>query len=134
MVSSISVPELSSLQDRELAADERRVRACWAGRSVPHAHRTPEPSDRFPFRCRGCAPETALRRKANFDLDARCLAVQDNFERESALLNVTLDGKASLLFHSSNPELWAAIPSPNGRLVAIPEAGGPKNVWQIENF
>jgi len=57
-----------------------------------------------------------------------------NFGRESALLNVTLDGKASVLFNSSNPEAWAAIPSPNGRLVAIAEAGGPKNVWQVENF
>jgi Tol biopolymer transport system component len=67
--------------------------------------------------------------------DGKSLLVSwHNFERESALLHVTLDGKASVLFNSSNPEAWAAIPSPNGRLVAIAEAGGPKNVWQIENF
>jgi DNA-binding winged helix-turn-helix (wHTH) protein/Tol biopolymer transport system component len=71
----------------------------------------------------------------DWSADGKSLLVSwHNFERKSALLNVTLDGKASLLFDSSNPELWAAIPSPNGRLVAIPEAGGPKNVWQIENF
>jgi WD40 repeat protein len=57
-----------------------------------------------------------------------------DFEHESALLNVTLDGKARLLLDSSNPEPSAAIPSPNGRWVAIAEAGGPKNVWQVENF
>ena len=57
-----------------------------------------------------------------------------NFERDSALLNVALDGKASVLLKSSNPEIWAAIPSPNGHLLALAEAGGPKNVWQIENF
>ena len=57
-----------------------------------------------------------------------------NFERESALLKVTLDGKASVLINSSNPELWGAIPSPYGRFLAIAEAGGPKNVWQIQNF
>jgi len=57
-----------------------------------------------------------------------------NFERESALLNVTLDGKASLLLKSTNPEIWGAIPSPDGRWLAVAEAGGPKNVWQVENF
>jgi DNA-binding winged helix-turn-helix (wHTH) protein/Tol biopolymer transport system component len=57
-----------------------------------------------------------------------------NFERESALLKVTLDGKASVLLSSSNPEVWGAMSSPDGQLLAITEAGGPKNVWQIENF
>jgi DNA-binding winged helix-turn-helix (wHTH) protein/Tol biopolymer transport system component len=57
-----------------------------------------------------------------------------NFEEDSALLKVTLDGKTSVLLKSSNPEIWGAIPSPDGRLLAIAEAGGPKNVWQIENF
>jgi hypothetical protein len=45
-----------------------------------------------------------------------------------------LNGRATVLLKSSNPEIWAAIPSPNGRMLAIAEAGGPKNVWQIENF
>lgn len=57
-----------------------------------------------------------------------------NFERDSALLNGSLDGRATVLLKSSNPEIWHAIPSPNGRLLAIAEADGPKNVWQIENF
>jgi WD40 repeat protein len=72
---------------------------------------------------------------ANWSADGRKLLVSwHNFERESALLSVTLDGKVSVLLNSGNPEIWAAIPSPNGRLLAITEAGGPKNVWQIENF
>lgn len=67
--------------------------------------------------------------------DGKSLLVSwHNFERDSALLNVTLDGRTSLLLNSSNPEIWAAIPSPDGRFLAIAEAGGPKNVWQIENF
>jgi DNA-binding winged helix-turn-helix (wHTH) protein/Tol biopolymer transport system component len=57
-----------------------------------------------------------------------------NFERDSALLKITLDGRATVLLRSSNPEIWGAIPSPNGRFLAIAEAGGTKNVWQIENF
>jgi len=64
----------------------------------------------------------------------RLLVSWHNFEQESALLNVSLDGRATVLLKSSNPEIWDAIPSPNGRLLAIAEAGGPKNVWQIENF
>ena len=67
--------------------------------------------------------------------DGKSLLVSwHNVERESALLKVTLDGKASVLLSSGNPEVWGAMASPDGRLLAITEAGGPKNVWQIENF
>jgi Tol biopolymer transport system component/DNA-binding winged helix-turn-helix (wHTH) protein len=62
------------------------------------------------------------------------LASWHNFERDSALLNITMDGKASVLVRSTNPEIWHAIASPDGRWLAIAEAGGAKNVWQIENF
>jgi eukaryotic-like serine/threonine-protein kinase len=71
----------------------------------------------------------------NWSADGKRLLVSwHNFERDSALLNVSLDGKATVLLKSSNPEIWHAVPSPNGRMLAIAEAGGPKNVWQIENF
>jgi Tol biopolymer transport system component len=71
----------------------------------------------------------------NWSADGKRLLVSwHNFERDSALLNVSLDGRATVLLKSSNPEIWHAIPSPNGRMLAIAEAGGPKNVWQIENF
>ena len=49
------------------------------------------------------------------------------------MLNVTLDGRASVLLHSRN-EVFSAIPSPDGRSLAITEDTGAKNVWQIENF
>ena len=71
----------------------------------------------------------------NWAADGKRLLVSwHNFEKDSALLSVTLDGKATVLLKSSNPEIWHAVPSPNGRMLAIAEAGGPKNVWQIENF
>jgi len=54
--------------------------------------------------------------------------------QESAFLNVSLDGKASVLLRSSNPEIWGAVASPDGQWLAIAEAGGAKNVWQIEHF
>jgi len=64
----------------------------------------------------------------------RLLVSQHNFQRDSALLSVTPDGRVSVLLKSSNPEIWHAVPSPDGQMLAIAEAGGPKNVWQIENF
>jgi Tol biopolymer transport system component/DNA-binding winged helix-turn-helix (wHTH) protein len=71
----------------------------------------------------------------DWSADGRSLLVSwHNSERDSALLNVTLDGKVSILARSANPEIWHAIQSPNRRLLAIAEAGGAKNVWQVENF
>jgi hypothetical protein len=61
------------------------------------------------------------------------LATWHSHELDSALLHVTLDGRASVLLHSNN-DIWGAVPSPDGRFLAIPEASGTKNVWQIESF
>jgi hypothetical protein len=63
-----------------------------------------------------------------------CLVTWHDFQRDSALLNVNLDGKVSVLLRSSNPEVFYAIPSPNGRLIAITKAHSTQNVWQSENF
>jgi DNA-binding winged helix-turn-helix (wHTH) protein/Tol biopolymer transport system component len=72
---------------------------------------------------------------ADWTADGKSLLVSwHNFERDSALLHITLKGKASVLIKSTNPEIWGAIPSPDGRWLAMAEAGGPKNVWQVENF
>jgi len=66
--------------------------------------------------------------------DGRSLFITSHsHEGDSTLLNVTLDGRASVLLHSRN-EVFSAIPSPDGRLLAITEDSGAKNVWQIENF
>jgi DNA-binding winged helix-turn-helix (wHTH) protein/Tol biopolymer transport system component len=66
--------------------------------------------------------------------DGKSLVVSwGNHERDSALLRVTLDGRASVLLRSNNYILYA-IPSPDGRSLAIAEGSGTRNVWQIENF
>jgi Tol biopolymer transport system component len=69
----------------------------------------------------------------DWSADGKSLLVTWHKASDSALLNVTLDGKASPLLQSSKPGIWHAVPSPDGRLLAIAEAGGPGNVWQIEN-
>jgi Tol biopolymer transport system component/DNA-binding winged helix-turn-helix (wHTH) protein len=61
------------------------------------------------------------------------LTISHSQEGDSTLLNVTLDGRASVLLHSRN-DVWSAIPSPDGRLLAITEASGTQNVSQLENF
>jgi Tol biopolymer transport system component len=53
---------------------------------------------------------------------------------ETTLLNVTLDGSASILLSGSNPRIGAAIPSPDGRFLAIWGTTGTSNVWLVENF
>jgi hypothetical protein len=70
----------------------------------------------------------------DWSADGRSLLISwQNQASGSALLKVTLDGRASVLLHSGN-EIWDAIPSPDGRFLVIAEAGGTKNVWRIENF
>ena len=55
-------------------------------------------------------------------------------DSDTALLRVTLDGKTSPLLRSSDPRILGAIPSPDGRSLAIAGASTTRNVWQIENF
>jgi DNA-binding winged helix-turn-helix (wHTH) protein/Tol biopolymer transport system component len=50
------------------------------------------------------------------------------------LLNVDLHGKAKLALQESEMDLGWAIPSPDGRHVAIWEASGSSNAWLLENF
>jgi hypothetical protein len=56
-----------------------------------------------------------------------------NHASDSALLKVTLDGQASVLLRASN-FIGYAVPSPDGRLLAIIEVSPTKNVWQIQDF
>jgi Tol biopolymer transport system component len=71
----------------------------------------------------------------DWSADGKSLLVAwHNNNWESALLNVTLDGSASVLLKLRGTEVWYAIPSPDGRFVAISETTDPWNVWQIENF
>ena len=68
----------------------------------------------------------------DWSADGKSLLV-GNHESESALLKITLDGKASVLLRSSN-FIGYAVPSPDGRLLAIMEVCPTKNVWQIQDF
>jgi hypothetical protein len=67
--------------------------------------------------------------------DGRSLIVAGRTpEGESVLLRVTFDGKASVLLRATTAEILGAIPSPDGRSLAIAEKSVYNNVWQIENF
>ncbi len=69
-----------------------------------------------------------------WSVDGKSLLATWHHEPESALLNITLNGRVSVLLRSSNAEILGAIPSPDGRSLAIAEASTTRNVWQIENF
>ncbi len=53
---------------------------------------------------------------------------------ENRLLNVGLDGRVTPLLLSKNMEIGWAIPSPDGKKIAIWQASGTANVWMLENF
>ncbi len=69
-----------------------------------------------------------------WSVDGKSLLPVWHHESDTALLNVALDGKVSVLLRSSNPEILGAIPSPDGRSLVIAGASTTRNVWQIENF
>ena len=74
-------------------------------------------------------------RNIDWSADGKSLLVASlNRAGETTLLNVRLDGSASVLIGGSNPRIGYAIPSPDGRFLAIDEATGTSNVWLIENF
>jgi DNA-binding winged helix-turn-helix (wHTH) protein/Tol biopolymer transport system component len=66
--------------------------------------------------------------------DGSSLLVSWHHGSDTALLNVTLDGNVSVLLRSSNPQIIGAVPSPDGRFLAIAEVSGTQNAWQIDNF
>jgi Tol biopolymer transport system component len=53
---------------------------------------------------------------------------------KSALLNFGLDGKVRTMLSNSNLNLEWAIPSPDGRHLAIVEDSNTSNVWLLEKF
>jgi len=69
-----------------------------------------------------------------WSVDGRSLFAVWHHASNTALLKIALDGKVSLLLRSSNPQILGAIPSPDGRYLAIAGASTTRNVWQIENF
>jgi len=69
-----------------------------------------------------------------WSVDGKSLLATWQHESDSALLNVMLDGKVSILLRSSGPEILGAIQSPDGRSLVIAEASTTSNAWQVENF
>jgi len=81
----------------------------------------------------------------DWSADGRSLLVSwENYERDSALLRITLDGRVSVLLRSRNGirssraesgrGIWGAIPSPDGKSLAIAGVASNQNAWQVENF
>jgi len=52
----------------------------------------------------------------------------------SGILNVDLTGKTRVLLKGSNPELLYAVPSPDGRRLALGARSRTSNIWLLENF
>ncbi len=57
-----------------------------------------------------------------------------NTKAKSALLNVGLDGKVRTMLSNPNLNLEWALPSPDGRHLAIVADSNTSNVWLLENF
>ena len=55
-------------------------------------------------------------------------------ERKTALFNVKLDGSSYLLLKDDKDCIEWAIPSPDGKLLAINKYTGITNVWSLANF
>jgi len=52
----------------------------------------------------------------------------------SGILNVDLTGKVRVLLKSFNPEILYAMPSSDGRRLALAGQSHTSNVWLLENF
>ena len=73
-------------------------------------------------------------RQIDWSADGKSLRVtSSNHAGETTLLDVRLDGRALILKGGSNPRIGYAIPSPDGRFLAIAEETGTSNVWLVDN-
>jgi hypothetical protein len=61
------------------------------------------------------------------------LVTSSNHAGGKTLLNVRLDCRASILKGGNNPRIGYAIPSPDGRFLAIEEETGTSNVLLVDN-
>ena len=52
----------------------------------------------------------------------------------SGILNVDLHGKVIVALKGFNPERWRAIPSPDGRRLALLGNTQSSNAWLLEDF
>jgi len=66
--------------------------------------------------------------------DGKALLAGWHHQSDTALLRIAMDGTVSVLLRSSNPQILGAVPSPDGRSLAIAGESTARNVWEIKNF
>jgi Tol biopolymer transport system component len=66
--------------------------------------------------------------------DGKALFVSGHVPWGYALLRVSLDGQTQPIFESHAPDVMGAVPSPDGRHIALFTAGDNGNMWMIEKF
>jgi hypothetical protein len=52
----------------------------------------------------------------------------------TGVLNVDLNGQVTPVLDEPNLSIWAAIPSPDGRHLALVGHSEDSNAWLLENF
>jgi len=72
---------------------------------------------------------------ADWSADGNSLFVTTmDSEHKTTLLNVKLDGSNHLLMKDDKNSIEWAIPSPDGKLLAINKYTGITNAWSLANF
>jgi len=66
--------------------------------------------------------------------DVKALFVAGRVPRGYALLRISLDGQTQPIIENHAPDVMGAIPSPDGRHLALFAAGDNGNMWMMENF
>jgi len=84
-------------------------------------------------------PEAGLIMGMNWATDSKSIWVGAFMGRgawgtRSGLLNVDLTGKIRVVLKSVNPDILYAIPSPDGRRLALGGVSNASNMWLLENF
>jgi hypothetical protein len=66
--------------------------------------------------------------------DGKALFVSGHVPWGHALLRVSLDGQTQPIIENHAPDVMGAMPSPDGRHLALFAAGDNGNMWMMENF
>jgi serine/threonine protein kinase len=66
--------------------------------------------------------------------DGKALFVSGHVPWGYALLQVSLDGQTQPIIENHAPDVMGAVPSPDGRHLALFAAGDNGNMWMMENF
>jgi len=66
--------------------------------------------------------------------DGKALFVSGHVPWGYALLQVSLDGQTHPIIENHAPDVMGAVPSPDGRHIALFAAGDNGNMWMMENF